>query len=161
MNCLPRERSHPGIERPKTDETSITKAGQVLGLGIEKQQTQRGRKSEMRRHFRDKKDKSQRATYLAKENYAGTDRLSITTRRTRPPSLPRPTRPSGVQTSLRLPRLPILPRHRRQGESMVPADQRMPRRSTDQKVLWGIWAAFLVGVVYNLWISVHVIRCCG
>jgi len=39
-------------------------------------------------------------------------------------------------------------------------DQKVSRVSTDEKVLWGIWAVSLMGVVYSLWISMQVIRCC-
>jgi hypothetical protein len=33
--------------------------------------------------------------------------------------------------------------------------------SRDEKVLWGIWAVFLMGVVYSLWICMQVTGCCG
>jgi hypothetical protein len=39
-------------------------------------------------------------------------------------------------------------------------DQKVSRVSTDEKVLWGIWAVSLMGVVYSLWISMQVVSCC-
>jgi hypothetical protein len=118
----------------------------------------------MRRHFRDRKDRKQRFTFVAKEKYAGMGTPSSRTKRTRPPSLPGQRRPSGVQTPLRLPRLPIHLRPRRPKGSVISAEHRehkVPRMSTDKKVLLGIWAVFLMGVVYSLWISMQVIGCCG
>jgi hypothetical protein len=115
----------------------------------------------MKRHFRGRKNKRQRVTYVSKKRYAGMHRTFSMMRQTRPPSLPRQTRPSGVRTSLRLPRLPVAFRLRRHKESVIPAVQKVPRISTDQKVLLGIWAVFLMGVVYSLWMSMQVIGCCG
>jgi len=109
----------------------------------------------MRRHFRDRKDQKRHGRYVTKQNYAGMHRLSSVTRHTRPPSLPRQTRPSDPQTSLRLPRLLTPLRLRRHRESVIPTDHKVPKMSTDEKVLGGIWAAFLLGVVYSLWIIVQ------
>ena len=118
----------------------------------------------MRRHFRDSKDKKQGVTYIAKEKYAGVHTPSSRTKRTRPPSLPGQRRPSGVQTPLRLPRLPIHLRLRRPKGSVISAEHRehkVPRMSTDKKVLWGICGVFLMAVVYSVWISMQVIGCCS
>lgn len=99
----------------------------------------------------------QRVRYLAMEKYAGLHILLAATRKTRPPSLPPQTRPSGVQTSLSQPRPPISLRRRRHRESGSRTDQRI---STDRKVLWGISGVFLMGVVYSLWIGMQVSHCC-
>ena len=118
----------------------------------------------MTRHFRDRKDKKQGVTDVVKKRDAGMRRLFSAARQTRPPSLPRQTRPSGVQTSLGLPRPSIPLRLRPHRGSVISAEHRehrAPRVSTEKKVLWGIFAAFLMGVVYTVWISMQMIRCCG
>ena len=115
----------------------------------------------MRSHFRDREDKKQRVTYVTKKKHAWMHRPPSATRQTRPPSLPRQRRPPGLPTSLRRLSLPIPLRLRRHREPLIPNDQKVPRMSTDQKVLLGIWAVFLMGVVYSLWISMQVIACCG
>jgi len=119
------------------------------------------------RYSRSRDDKRQPVTYIGKEKDAAMHRPSITTRQrrqTRPPSLPTRTRPGGIPESLisrrlRLPR-PRIPRLRRPKGSVISAEHRehkAPRMSTDKKVLLGIWALFLMGVVYSLWMSMQVI----
>jgi hypothetical protein len=71
------------------------------------------------------------------------------------------SRDTQAQTSLRLPRLSMPLSLRRNRESLIPPGNKAPRMSTDKKVLWGICGAFLMGVVYSVWISMRVIGCCG
>ena len=71
------------------------------------------------------------------------------------------SRDTNVQTSLRLPRLSMPLRLRRQRGSLTPPGHKAPRMSTDKKVLLGVCGVFVMGVVYSVWISMQVIGCCG
>jgi len=107
---------------------------------------------EMRHHAGCGKSKEQRVTHVAKKTYAWMHRVSDTTRRMRPP---------GMHTSLRGPSLSIPPKLRWHRESAIPRVHKVPRMSTDKKVLCGVGGVFLMGVVYSVWISLQVIGCCG
>jgi len=102
------------------------------------------------------------ATYLGAEKVAAMHRLSSTTRQMRSPSLSRRTRPAGIPESLRLSRPLSIPSWRisRPKGSVISAEHRehkAPRLTTEKKMLAGIWAVFLMGVVYSLWLSMQVI----